>query len=140
MSIVRSLRAGDTVKMGAAVGDQLRFSSDGSRDILMVAGATGLAPLRAILEQVDRSWQAGGRTPHVQLFHGARMPWSLYEHDRLTALAQRPWFDYTPVVSEDSTYPGARGGWSRGSRAKPSPGGTSRAGVRIRGDGPPHDW
>jgi NAD(P)H-flavin reductase len=37
------------------------------------------------------------------------MPWSLYEHERMTALTQRPWFDYTPVVSDDSSYPGTRG-------------------------------
>lgn len=108
-SMLRSLRAGDTVKMGAPVGDQLLHSGDDSRSILMVAGGTGLAPLRAILEQIDRSWQASGAAPHVQLFHGVRMPWSLYEHDRMTALAQRPWFDYTPVVSDDSSYPGVRG-------------------------------
>lgn len=108
-SILRSLRAGDTVKMGAPVGDQLLHSADDSRDILMVAGATGLAPLRAILEQIDRGWQASGQAPHVQLFHGARMPWSLYEHERMTALTQRPWFDYTPVISDDSSYPGVRG-------------------------------
>jgi NAD(P)H-flavin reductase/hemoglobin-like flavoprotein len=108
-SMMRSLRAGDTVKMGAPVGDQLLHSEDDSRGILMVAGGTGLAPLRAILEQIDRSWQTSGGAPHVQLFHGVRMPWSLYEHDRLTALAQRPWFDYTPVVSDDTSYPGVRG-------------------------------
>jgi NAD(P)H-flavin reductase len=108
-SMMRSLRAGDTVKMGAPVGDQLLHSEDDPRGILMVAGGTGLAPLRAILEQIDRSWQTSGGAPHVQLFHGVRMPWSLYEHDRLTALAHRPWFDYTPVVSDDSSYPGVRG-------------------------------
>lgn len=108
-SMLRSLRAGDTVKMGAPVGDQLVHTDDVSRGILMVAGGTGLAPLRAILEQIDRGWDAVGQAPHVQLFHGVRVPWSLYEHQRLTALAQRPWFDYTPVVSDDSSYPGARG-------------------------------
>ncbi|HEY3087288.1 MAG TPA: FAD-binding oxidoreductase [Jatrophihabitantaceae bacterium] len=108
-SMVRSLRAGDTVKMGAPVGDQLVHTADDSRGILMVAAGTGLAPLRAILEQIDRNWQVNGQAPPVQLFHGVRMPWNLYEHQRLTALAQRPWFDYTPVVSDDSSYPGTRG-------------------------------
>ena len=108
-SMMRSLRTGDTVKMGAPVGDQLFHSSDDPRAILMVAGGTGLAPLRAILEQIDRNWQANGQAPHVELFHGVRMPWSLYEHERMAALAQRPWFDYTPVVSDDTSYPGTRG-------------------------------
>src|SRR5262245_19011514 len=48
-SMIRSLRAGDTLKMGAPVGNQLVHSTDDSRGILMVAGGTGLAPLRAIL-------------------------------------------------------------------------------------------
>ena len=37
------------------------------------------------------------------------MPWNLYDHQYLTQLARKPWFDYTPVVSEDRSYPGARG-------------------------------
>jgi NAD(P)H-flavin reductase len=75
----------------------------------MVAGGTGLAPLRAVLEQIRRSWQASGSGPQVHLFHGSRMPWNLYDHEHLSELARRPWFDYTPVVSEDPTYHGAKG-------------------------------
>jgi NAD(P)H-flavin reductase len=37
------------------------------------------------------------------------MPWNLYDNRYLTELARKPWFDYTPVVSEDRSYPGARG-------------------------------
>lgn len=108
-SIVRSLRPGDTVRLGAPVGEQLLHQRADQRDIMMVAGGTGLAPLRSVLEQIDRDWQASAQGPKVHLFHGVRMPWNLYEHDRLTWLAQRPWFDYTPVISDDSTYPGQRG-------------------------------
>jgi NAD(P)H-flavin reductase/hemoglobin-like flavoprotein len=109
-SIVRTLRQNDTVRMGAPVGNNLVHSPDDPRDLLMVAGGTGLSPLRAVLEQIDRAWEATGTAPQIHLFHGARMPWNLYEHQRLTALAQqRPWFEYTPVVSDDSSYPGARG-------------------------------
>ena len=75
----------------------------------MVAGGTGLAPLRAVVEQLDRRWAERGRAPRVHLFHGARVPWNLYEHRLLSELAARPWFDYTPVVSEDASYPGRRG-------------------------------
>ena len=109
-AVVRRLSQGDTIKMGAPVGEQLTLPEDGPLpDLLMVAGGTGLAPLRAVLEQIDQSWQATGSAPRVHLFHGSRMPWNLYDHEHLTGLAQKPWFDYTPVVSEDSTYPGARG-------------------------------
>jgi NAD(P)H-flavin reductase/hemoglobin-like flavoprotein len=108
-SIVRSTRAGDVIRIGAPIGEGLLRASDESRDLLLVAGGTGLAPLRAIVEQIDRDWQAGADGPRVHLFHGARMPWNLYEHDRLTRLTQRAWFSYTPVISDDASYPGTRG-------------------------------
>ena len=62
-----------------------------------------------MLEQIRRSWQASGSGPRVHLFHGSRMPWNLYDHEHLSELASRPWFDYTPVVSEDPTYPRRQG-------------------------------
>ena len=109
-AVVRRLSQGDTIKMGAPVGEQLTLPEDGPLpDLLMVAGGTGLAPLRAVLEQIDQGWQSAGSGPQVHLFHGSRMPWNLYDHKHLTELAQKPWFDYTPVISEDNTYPGARG-------------------------------
>ncbi|HEY7050150.1 MAG TPA: FAD-binding oxidoreductase [Jatrophihabitantaceae bacterium] len=108
-SIARSTRIGDTVRIGAPVGDGLTREAVDGRDLLMVAGGTGLAPLRAVLEQIDRDWQTTAQAPQVHLFHGARMPWNLYEHNRLSRLANRPWFNYTAVVSDDSSYPGTRG-------------------------------
>ena len=51
----------------------------------MVAGGTGLAPLRAVLEQIDRGWEATGYGPRVHLFHGSRMAWHLYDDHYLTA-------------------------------------------------------
>src|SRR5215213_4647135 len=109
-AVVRRLSRGDTIRLAAPVGEQLTLPESGPLpDILMVAGGTGLAPLRAVLEQIDRGWQATGSGPRVHLFHGSRMPWNLYDHEHLTQLARKPWFDYTPVVSDDPTYPGARG-------------------------------
>ena len=37
------------------------------------------------------------------------MAWNLYDHKYLAGLATKPWFAYTPVVSEDPTYQGVRG-------------------------------
>jgi NAD(P)H-flavin reductase len=109
-AVVRRLSQGDTVRMGAPVGEQLTLPEDGQLpDLLMVAGGTGLAPLRAVLDQIDRRRTATGYGPQVHLFHGSRMPWNLYDHEHLTALASRSWFGYTPVVSDDPTYHGARG-------------------------------
>lgn len=108
-AIVRATRPGDTVRLGAPLGTELTLSDGARQDILMVAGATGLAPLRAVLEQIDRTWEATGSAPKVHLFHGVRLPWSLYERELLTQLGRRPWFTYTEVVSDDPSFPGARG-------------------------------
>ena len=108
--LVRSVRAGDEVRLGAPVGDQLTRAEGDERDLVMIAGGTGLAPLRAVVEQVDREWTARGRGPHVRLYHGARVPWNLYDRGLLRDLAAaRPWFDYVEVVSDDPSFPGARG-------------------------------
>ena len=107
---VRRLSQGDTVKLAAPVGEQLTLPENGRvPDLLMVAGGTGLAPLRAVLEQIDRGWEDTGSGPRVHLFHGSRMAWNLYDDHYLTRLASKPWFAYTPVVSEDPTYQGTRG-------------------------------
>jgi NAD(P)H-flavin reductase/hemoglobin-like flavoprotein len=109
-AVVRNLTQGDTVRLAAPVGQQLTLpENEPTRDLLMIAGGTGLAPLRAVLEQIDRKWETVRSAPRVHLFHGSRMPWNLYDHQHLTQLARKPWFDYTPVVSEDRSYPGARG-------------------------------
>lgn len=108
-AILRSLSVGDTIRMGAPIGEAFTVASTDRRDLLMVVGGTGLAPMRGHLERIDREWQRSRTAPRVHLFHGARHPWNLYEHDLLTRLATRPWFDYTPVVSADPTYAGEQG-------------------------------
>ncbi len=109
-SLVRSTKPGSTVKIGAPVGDRLVRAPGDRRPLVLVAGGTGLAPLRAVVEQIDQEWQGGGEAPPVHLFHGARVPWNLYDREVLRQLAAtRPWFDYTEVVSDDPSFPGARG-------------------------------
>jgi NAD(P)H-flavin reductase/hemoglobin-like flavoprotein len=109
-TIVRDLAAGESVRMGAPVGQELTLDEgERARDLVMVAGGTGLAPLRAHLERIDLGWQSTGRAPQVHLFHGARLPWGLYENRLLQNLAGRPWFTYTPVVSDDPSFPGRKG-------------------------------
>jgi NAD(P)H-flavin reductase/hemoglobin-like flavoprotein len=108
--LVRSTAPGDTVRLGAAIGDQLTLPEGERRGLVLVAGGTGLAPLSAVVDQIDREWQSHGSAPDVHLFHGARVPWNLYQRERLRELAgSRPWFDYTEVVSGDPSFPGARG-------------------------------
>ncbi|WP_022887700.1 globin domain-containing protein [Agromyces italicus] len=109
-AIVRKLKVGDVLRLGAPVGHELTLGADEHhRDLLLVAGGTGFAPLRAHLERIDVQWQETGDAPRVRLFHGARVPWNLYEQRLLQSLAGRPWFTYTPVVSDDPSYPGRKG-------------------------------
>ncbi|MGW0248991.1 FAD-binding oxidoreductase [Nocardia goodfellowii] len=108
--LAREIRPGDTVRLGAPIGTALTLADDLRGDLLMVAGGTGLAPMSAVIEQLDADWRETGRTTNVHLFHGVRTQWNLYEHHFLSEMANtRPWFRYTPVVSEDPTYPGAKG-------------------------------
>jgi NAD(P)H-flavin reductase len=101
-----------------------------------VAGGTGLAPLRAVLQQIERGWRSTGYGPRVHLFHGSRMPWNLYDHEYLSGLARKPWFDYTPVVSDDPTYHGAKGLVGTVAAKVWRLVGPDRYGVRRAGDGP----
>ena len=107
---VRSLEVGNTVKLGAPVGERLTRQAGDPTDLLMVAGGTGLAPLRSVVEQIDQEWQRSRTAPRVHLLHGVRMPWHLYDRPWLRELAERrPWFEYTEVVSDDPSHPGTRG-------------------------------
>ncbi|MGR2752276.1 globin domain-containing protein [Agromyces arachidis] len=109
-TVVRDLAAGEVVRLGAPVGQELVLDeAERRRDLVMVAGGTGLAPLRAHLERIDHDWKATGHAPNVHLFHGARLPSGLYEDRLLRNLAGRPWFTYTPVVSDDPFHDGRRG-------------------------------
>ncbi|KAA1418309.1 oxidoreductase [Mumia zhuanghuii] len=107
-AMVKELTVGDTVRMSAPIGTALTMD-DPSRDLLLIAGGTGLAPFKAVVEQVDRLWRATGKGPKVHLFHGARMPWNLYDDEAMRAYAELPWFSYDTVVSDDASYRGLRG-------------------------------
>ncbi|MES9540967.1 MULTISPECIES: globin domain-containing protein [unclassified Actinomadura] len=100
--LVRGTQTGDRVRMGAPIGT-LTLDESSPRDVLLVAGSTGLAPLKAILEQISR------RTvpPRVHLFFGARSRDGLYDLEDLTKLAGGfPWLTVVPAVSDE---PGGHG-------------------------------
>ncbi len=64
-------------------------------DVLMVAGSTGLAPLRALIMDLAR-W---GVNPRVHLFFGARFPCELYDLRTLWQVAaHNPWLSVLPGV------------------------------------------
>jgi NAD(P)H-flavin reductase/hemoglobin-like flavoprotein len=97
-ALVRHLAVGDILKVGSPIGHRLVLDPASSRDLLLVAGGTGLAPLKALIEQVAI---LGGRR-RVHLFHGARTFPGLYDRIGLDALAARhQWLDVTYALSED---------------------------------------
>jgi NAD(P)H-flavin reductase/hemoglobin-like flavoprotein len=106
MALTSDAIAGTELRLGPAVG-ALTFSQPvPSRDLLLVAGSTGLAPLKAILEHVASLAQP----PQARLFFGARNIHGLYDLDSLEKMAaQHPWLTITPVVSADSRFTGEIG-------------------------------
>jgi NAD(P)H-flavin reductase/hemoglobin-like flavoprotein len=98
-AIVGETRPGDRWKLSSAHG-ALEVDRDGG-DVLMVAGSTGLAPLRSIILDMVRF----GVNPRVHLFYGARYPCELYDLRTLWEIAaNNPWLSVTPV-SEYSADP-----------------------------------
>lgn len=77
------------------------FLRDDSDDaIVFVAGGTGLAPIKAI---IDQSLIDGVKRP-MHLYWGARQARDLYAHEWATAIAENhAHIRYTPVLSEPAT-------------------------------------
>ncbi len=98
-AMVAETQPGDRWRVSSPLGS-MEIDRDAG-DILMVAGSTGLAPLRSIIMDMARS----GVNPRVHLFFGARYPCELYDLRTLWEIgANNPWLSVTPV-SEYSTDP-----------------------------------
>lgn len=97
-SIVNETRAGDVWQFGQAHGT---LAVHGDAEVLMVAGGTGLAPLRALL--IDMSKRVDN--PRTHIFYGMRHPGELYDLAVLRRIAStNPWLRVT-AVSELTTDP-----------------------------------
>lgn len=105
MVLTRGLEVGSWLKVGPPVG-ALTYDTSSDRDVLLVAGSTGLAPLKAILEQVS----ALPERPRVHLFFGARTAEGLYDLPELEKMsAGSDWLTVVPAVSGEPGYQGERG-------------------------------
>jgi ferredoxin-NADP reductase len=101
-ALVHHTRLGDTLRLGPAVGG-LVCDSASVRDVLLVGGGTGIAPLLAIAEDMTR-WNTNRR---VSVFFGARRAEDLYALAALEGLRERsPWLTVVPCISHDSRYQG----------------------------------
>jgi len=96
-ALVRRVGVGDVLRLGPPVG-HLTLDSDSDRDLLLVAGGVGLAPLKALIDQVART----GPTRRVDLFAGFRTEDQIYDRADLERLErENPWLTVTFAVSED---------------------------------------
>jgi NAD(P)H-flavin reductase len=106
MALTSSTIADTELRLGPPVGALTLSQPISGRDLLLVAGSTGLAPLKAILDQVAALQQP----PRVHLFFGARTADGLYDLDSLEKMAaQYSWLTITPAVSADSKFTGETG-------------------------------
>jgi NAD(P)H-flavin reductase/hemoglobin-like flavoprotein len=96
-ALVRRVGVGDVLRLGPPLG-HLTLDSESDRDLLLVAGGMGLAPLKAIVDQVARH----GPARRVDLFVGFRTEDQIYDRADLRRLEQEnPWLTVTYAVSED---------------------------------------
>ncbi|WP_330233502.1 FAD-binding oxidoreductase [Nocardia sp. NBC_00508] len=92
-AIVADTQPGDEWRIGAPLGG-FQVDPDGN-EVVMIAGGTGLAPLRAQILDLARKPEP----PPTYLFVGGRYPRDLYAEDMLYLLAEElPWLTVIPVV------------------------------------------
>jgi NAD(P)H-flavin reductase/hemoglobin-like flavoprotein len=104
-ALVRRLRVGDMIKLAAPMGS-MNLDRRSTRDAVFVAGGTGLAPIKSLLEELTRY----NRTRWVHVFFGAKNRDDLYDLAELNRLATRyPWLSVVTACSEDPTFPGEQG-------------------------------
>lgn len=97
-ALVRSVAPGDRWVLARPLGMLEVDRSEPFRDVLMVAGGTGIAPLRCLLMDLMRFPD----NPRVHLFYGARFPGDLYDLPTLVDLAATaPWLTIQPVAEAD---------------------------------------
>jgi len=93
----RYLPIGSRLRLGPPIGS-FTFDAASRRDVVMAAGGTGLAPLKAITEQVASM----GSPPRVHLLFGARTAEELYDLPQLEKMAAAsPWLTVTACVSDE---------------------------------------
>ncbi len=98
-ALVRLVGRGDVLRLGPPIG-QFTLGTESDRDLLLVAGGTGLAPIKALVDQVARQ----GPPRRVDLFVGARTEERFYDMADLRRMErEHPWLTLTLAVSEDKT-------------------------------------
>jgi NAD(P)H-flavin reductase/hemoglobin-like flavoprotein len=107
-ALVRHCATGDTVLLAAARGE-MGVPQDPARDLVCVAGGTGLAPLKAITEAVVGA-AAQGRRREITLYVGVRRKRDLYDaRDLETLRLAYPPLTVIPVAEHELDFAGRVG-------------------------------
>jgi NAD(P)H-flavin reductase/hemoglobin-like flavoprotein len=106
MALTSQTTVGTELRLGPPLGVLTLHEPVADRGLLLIAGSTGLAPLKAIVDQLTTR----PKPPDVHLFFGARKADGLYDLDSLQKLAaEHPWLTVTPAVSADPKFAGETG-------------------------------
>lgn len=102
-ALVHRARPGDIVRLGPP-GGSMTVDHTTHHGLLCLGGGTGIAPIRAIVEEVA---DHGDRRP-VEVFYGARSGQGLYDLDSMLRLQRTyPWLTVRSVVSSGPGRAGA---------------------------------
>jgi NAD(P)H-flavin reductase/hemoglobin-like flavoprotein len=105
-AIVAHTQRGDTWRIGPPMG-RMTLNRQSGRSQLMIAGGTGMAPIKAILDEMSQH----GDNPRAEVFVGARNWEGLYDFASLRQMSYtNPWLNVVPVVEEDDGTSGAERG------------------------------
>lgn len=101
------LRVGDALRLSGPDGD-FTFKTPKGRKAIFLATGTGIAPVKSIVETLIQKNDLEGRKLHI--FWGVRTAEELVLGPLFEGwAAQYPQIRYTPVVSRDETWGGAKG-------------------------------
>ncbi len=97
-ALVYQTRVGDVLRLGSPIGTRLTVPAGSGPDLLLLAGGTGLAPLKAVIEDLANTLS----DRKVTLFMGAATRQELYDLPALNQLAEDlRWLQVVPVLSDD---------------------------------------
>jgi NAD(P)H-flavin reductase/hemoglobin-like flavoprotein len=103
--LVWRARVGDVLRLGAPQGE-MRVDQQSGRHILAVAGGTGLAPIKSIIDDMTK-WNT---SRSVTLLFGVRHSLELYDMEALHRMSVlNRWLTVVPVVSEEPAFVGEQG-------------------------------